>query len=219
MRKIFTLIELLVVISIIAILAAMLLPALSNARVMAQKIQCLNNLKQHGLGGHMYADDYNGILPCVRVGTDVFWYESMLPYVGGPTSLPDNLTDFKMPGVFFCPNREPQNNQISETFKISCFSYNSRVGDLIASGNISNSSYAARTIAGCRKPTLAVLMGDSTGLFFEVTKADRYHPTSGFSRSHKVVNLLCVDGHAEGVNLDFVPNSDWSDMFLDTSWN
>jgi len=76
----FTLIELLVVIAIIAILASMILPAISNGKGKARKIECSNNLRQLGLALLMYADESEGT--CPPRSLEPSWIERMKPFYG-----------------------------------------------------------------------------------------------------------------------------------------
>jgi prepilin-type N-terminal cleavage/methylation domain-containing protein/prepilin-type processing-associated H-X9-DG protein len=90
-RRGFTLVELLVVIAVIAILAALLLPALSKAKARAQAIVCLGNTKQLVLAWLLYANDHNDELPynLSMVGssfrTDLNWVNNVMTWgVSGP---------------------------------------------------------------------------------------------------------------------------------------
>jgi prepilin-type N-terminal cleavage/methylation domain-containing protein len=145
-RAAFTLVEMLVVIAVIAIVAALLLPALAQAKGRAQAIVCLNNTKQLALGWHVYADDHDDRLPYnlgmngTSFRTKLNWVNNVMtwdlspdntntatltqaglgPYVGGNTA------------IYQCPSDHALSSiQVAAGWRgrIRSYSMNAMVGD------------------------------------------------------------------------------------------
>jgi prepilin-type N-terminal cleavage/methylation domain-containing protein/prepilin-type processing-associated H-X9-DG protein len=114
----FTLIELLVVIAIIAVLAAFLLPALSQARARAEGIACLNNTRQLALAWQIYAEEHDSRLPCnlsmngSSLRTNVNWVNNVMTWdLSSDNTNAATITEASLGpylggalGIFHCPS-------------------------------------------------------------------------------------------------------------------
>ena len=101
-RKGFTLIELLVVIAILALLIAIILPALKEVKKRTRETVCLSNLRQVGMGALLYADDNNHRIPSNSGGDiNMSWAVAFLPYLGAASQ---NIFDYREIDIYNCPS-------------------------------------------------------------------------------------------------------------------
>ena len=97
-REGFTLVELLVVIAIIALLMAILMPALAGARKQGQAVMCLSRLRGWGLAFEMFAEDHDRFFP-KSYGWGQYWIDAMVPYVGATVGKASEARE-----IYFCPS-------------------------------------------------------------------------------------------------------------------
>jgi prepilin-type N-terminal cleavage/methylation domain-containing protein len=190
-RFAFTLIELLVVIAIIAILSALLLPALSGAKQRARTIQCVSNLHQISLAMRLYADDFNGLYP--ESGETIAWDQTDI-YTLKKSWMQQLISYMKNTNAYHCP---------ADTH--SSFSYFNGVRAAYVAANNNRASVDSRQIL---YNSAYVLSGDTIDFTPDDADKDDYTqncvggapngtPWSQWQTHNLGQNILFEDGHAK----------------------